>query len=107
MKWKGDYQLLKNDDKSSEKDDESSDGDDEVGKCHSEVVDEVIDMSWKPIMMSDLGNESLVVLDDEDDVSDKLQGFVDVKQEEIGNNTEFGEVETLFPESDWVYLTTA
>lgn len=100
MKWKGDYQLLKNDDKSSEKDDESSDGDDEVGKCHSEVVDEVMEMS-------DLSNESLVVLDDEDDVSDKLQGFVDVKQEEIGNNTEFGEVETLFPESDWVYLTTA
>ncbi|XP_019082516.1 PREDICTED: RNA polymerase-associated protein LEO1-like [Camelina sativa] len=109
LKWKGDYQLLKNVDKSSseEEDDESFD-DDEVGECHSEDVKEVMEISWKHIMMSNSCNESLGVQDYEDDVSDKLllQGFVDVRQEEEnGNNTELSEVETLLPESDWVYVT--
>ncbi|XP_019101024.1 PREDICTED: protein PFC0760c-like isoform X2 [Camelina sativa] len=127
LKWKGDYQLLKyidtsseeEDDESSEdesseeeEDDESSEDesshDEEVGECHSEDVEEVKEISWKHIMMSNSSNESSGVHDYEDDVSDKLllQGFVDVRQEEeIGNNTESSEVETLLPESDWVYVT--
>ena len=42
---------------------------------------------------------------DDDDLSDQLQGFVDVKEEEIENKTECGEVETLSPECDWVFVT--
>ncbi|XP_010473848.2 PREDICTED: protein PFC0760c-like [Camelina sativa] len=108
LKWKGDYQLLKNVDTSSEEEEDESSDDDEVGECHSEDVEEVMEISWKHIMMSNSSNESLGVQDYEDDVSDVLllQGFVDVRQEEeIGNNTEFSEVETLLAESDWVYVT--
>ncbi|CAE6028463.1 unnamed protein product [Arabidopsis arenosa] len=101
LKWNGGYQQLKNVDTSSEEDEESWDEeDDEVGEYHSE---EVMEMSREQ-RMSELINESLVVHDDEDDVSDTLQGFVDVRQELIANNTEFGEVEALLPEGDWVYV---
>lgn len=101
MKWNGGYQQLKNVDTSSEEDEESWDEeDDEVGEYHSE---EVMEMSREQ-RMSKLINESLVVHDDEDDMSDTLQGFVDVRQEMIANNTEFSEVETLLPEGDWVYV---
>ena len=66
-------------------------------------------------IMSDATNISLVDDDDDDDIyiddiddddlSDQLQGFVDVKEEEIENKTECGEVETLSPECDWVFVT--
>ncbi|EFH57581.1 hypothetical protein ARALYDRAFT_321134 [Arabidopsis lyrata subsp. lyrata] len=101
LPWNGGYQQLKNVDTSSEEDEESWDEeDDEVGEYHTE---EVMEMSREQ-RMSKLNNESLVVHDDEDDVSDTLQGFVDVRQEVIANNTEFGEVEALLPEGDWVYV---
>lgn len=100
--------MLKNDDTSSEEDD-SWDNEEEAKEwCR------------KYGFMIDENNESLVGHDVEaedeaedeeeveeaDDVSEKLQGFVDVKEEEIVNNMEFDEViETIFPGSDWVYVT--
>ncbi|EOA28918.1 hypothetical protein CARUB_v10025166mg [Capsella rubella] len=104
LKWKGCYQLLKNVDTSSEEDLYSSSDDDIVEDCHySKGVKEVMGISWKHIMMSNLSNEPLRAHEDEDDVAEKLlHGFVDVRQEE---DTEFDEVEILFPESDWVYVT--
>ncbi|CAL9235472.1 unnamed protein product [Arabidopsis halleri] len=101
LTWNGGYQQLKNVETSSEEDEESWDEeDDEVGEYHTE---EVMKMSREQ-RMSKLINESLVVHEDEDDASDTLQGFVDVRQEVIANNTEFGEVEALLPEGDWVYV---
>lgn len=96
--------MLKNDDTSS-KEDDSWDNEEEAKEwCR------------KYGFMSDENNESLlghdvdvqykVEVEEADDVSEKLQGFVDVKEEEIVNNMEFDEViETIFPGSDWVYVT--
>lgn len=100
------YELLKNDDTSSEDDDEDSwNGEEDVAEYWSR----------KYRVMSDATNTSLDHDDeedddddddiDDDDLSDKLQGFVDVKEEEIENKTESGEVETISPEGDWVYVT--
>ncbi|XP_024004134.1 uncharacterized protein LOC18026589 [Eutrema salsugineum] len=100
LRWAGSYELIKSDVTSSEEDDDSWDNEEEV-----------MEWMWKHGLMSDVSNESLVGHDedhedeDEDDVSDKLQGFVDVKEEEILNNTDFVEVETVLPECDWVYVT--
>ncbi|CAH2059477.1 unnamed protein product [Thlaspi arvense] len=95
-RWRSGYELLKNDDKSSEEEEESWDNDEEVMERNHGIV-------------SDVSNESLVChvddededeVEDEDDVWDKLEGFVDVKEEE-----ESSEVETVSPECDWVYVT--
>ncbi|KAL0770767.1 hypothetical protein Bca101_035918 [Brassica carinata] len=89
------YELLKNDDTSSEDEDP--------------YVKEYWRLKYR--IMSDATNISLVDDDDDDiyidddDLSDQLQGFVDVKEEEIENKTECGEVETLSPECDWVFVT--
>lgn len=92
------YELLKNDDTSSEDDDEDS-------WNEEENVAEYWSRKYR--VMSDATNISLVDDDDiyDDDLSDKLQGFVDVKEKEIENKTECREVETISPECDWVYVT--
>ncbi|CAN7104057.1 unnamed protein product [Brassica rapa subsp. narinosa] len=88
------YELLKNDDTSSE--DEDSWNEDDVKEYWRQ----------KYRFMSDATNISHDDDDiDDDDLSDKLQGFVDVKEEEIVNKTECGEVETLSTECDWVFVT--
>lgn len=94
MRWKGGYKLLKNVEKSSEEDDE-------VEECYSESLEEAMEMLWTDSMWDEF-TEPLVGHDGEGDVSGKLQGFVDVRQEEIANDSE---VETLLPECDWVYVT--
>jgi len=94
LTWKGGYQQLYNVDTSSDEEDEEScdEKDDEAGEYHSE---EAMEMSREQ-RMSELRK---VLHDDEDDVS---QGFVNVRRETIAKNTEFGEVETLLPDGDWV-----
>lgn len=96
------YELLKNDDTSSE-DEDSWNEEEDVAEYWSR----------KYRVMSDATNISSVDDDDDDDdydiddddLSDKLQGFVDVKEEETENKTESGEVETISPEGGWVYVT--
>ncbi|AEC08919.1 unnamed protein product [Arabidopsis thaliana] len=99
LTWKGGYQQLYNVDTSSDEEDEEScdEEDDEAGEYHSE---EAMEMSREQ-RMSELRK---VLHDDEDDVS---QGFVNVRRETIAKNTEFGEVETLLPDGDWVYVKSA
>ncbi|KAF8110222.1 hypothetical protein N665_0086s0060 [Sinapis alba] len=102
------YHMSTNDDDtSSKRDDESWEEDTNL---------ETMETSYSPSgyhhrneedthrITSDVTNVSLVD-DVDDDLSDKLQGFVDVKEEEIENKMESGEVDTLSPECDWVYVT--
>ncbi|CAH8389293.1 unnamed protein product [Eruca vesicaria subsp. sativa] len=78
------YELLKNDDTSSKDDDD-------------------VDDSWVDELMEWMEKRGMVMRCSTD--CGCLHGFVDVKKEEVGNKMECGEVETLLPECDWVYVT--
>ncbi|RID61901.1 hypothetical protein BRARA_E01009 [Brassica rapa] len=121
---RGNHHMSTNDDTSSKQDDESCEEDEEEDEDEEEEEEtnlETLETSYrhspsgyqhrneedtKYRFMSDATNISHDDDDiDDDDLSDKLQGFVDVKEEEIENKTECGEVETLSTECDWVFVT--
>ncbi|CAF1819681.1 hypothetical protein HID58_059205 [Brassica napus] len=92
------YELLKNDDTSSENEEDPWNEDDvnEYWRLKYRIMSDATNLS---LVDGDDDDDDDVYIDDiyidDDDLSDQLQGFVDVKEEEIENKTE----------CDWVFVT--